>query len=246
MPSSLLRRGGSVQVQIEDDGDRAKIQVSDTGKGIEPEFIPFVFDYFRQADSTTTRTFGGLGLGLAIVRYLVELHGGTVSAQSPGVGLGSTFTVMLPVKSAEEPLANEGVSPHTLPDLDGIKVVVVDDEGDSRELIGFILQEFGASVQTFSSALAALDAFKLQPPDVIVSDIGMPSMDGYMMMQKIRSLPPEQGGKVKAIALTAYAGETDRQQVLLAGFEQYITKPLDPGQLVQAIANLCEKRSATT
>lgn len=232
--------GGSVQVQMEDDGDRAKIQVSDTGKGIEPDFLPYVFDYFRQADSTTTRTFGGLGLGLAIVRYLVELHGGTVSAQSPGVGLGATFTVVLPVKSAA-PLVNEVISPQTLPNLDGIQVVVVDDEVDSRELIGFILQEFGASVRTFSSAFAALEAFKIQPPDVIISDIGMPSMDGYMLMRKIRSLPIEQGRKVKAIALTAYAGETDRQQVLLAGFEQYITKPLDPGQLVQAIANLCIK-----
>ncbi len=233
--------GGRVEIQLSCLDNYAQIQVRDTGKGIAPEFLPFVFDYFRQADSTTTRVFGGLGLGLAIVCHLVELHGGTVQAASPGVGQGATFTVKLPLlkesRRAQEQ-ESRGEFNQDAPNLEGIRVLVVDDEVDTRELLVFILEEYGASVHAVASALEALDSFALSQPDILLSDIGMPEMDGYMIIRAIRSLPLEQGGNVPAIALTAYAGETDHRQVLMAGFQKHITKPVDPAELAMAIAQL--------
>ncbi|WP_375468707.1 ATP-binding protein [uncultured Nostoc sp.] len=230
--------GGEVEIRLESVGTQAQIQVSDTGKGIEPEFLPHVFDYFRQADNTTTRTFGGLGLGLAIVRQIVELHGGTVHAESQGDEKGATFTVLLPIKSVEPQTSEDKGLPDASPNLLGVNVLVVDDEVDTRDLIVFILQQCGASVRAFASASLALDALAVEKPDILLSDIGMPEMDGYMLIRQIRSLPPEQGGEILAIALTAYAGEVDQQQILQAGFQKHLTKPIEPGKLAMVIASL--------
>ncbi|MEH2400054.1 hybrid sensor histidine kinase/response regulator [Nostoc sp.] len=229
---------GQVEIRLERVGTQAQIQVSDTGKGIDPEFLPHVFDYFRQADNTTTRTFGGLGLGLAIVRQIVELHGGTVQAESEGDEKGATFTVLLPIKSVEPQTSEDKGLPDASPNLLGVNVLVVDDEVDTRNLIVFILQQYGASVRAFASASLALDALAVEKPDILLSDIGMPEMDGYMLIRQIRSLPPEQGGEIRAIALTAYAGEVDQQQILQAGFQKHLTKPIEPGKLAMVIASL--------
>jgi signal transduction histidine kinase/CheY-like chemotaxis protein len=229
--------GGEVEIRLESVGTQAQIQVSDTGKGIEPEFLPHVFDYFRQADNTTTRTFGGLGLGLAIARQIVELHGGTVHAESEGDEKGATFTVLLPIKSIEPQINQDKVS-EASPSLQGVNVLVVDDEVDTRDLIVFILQQYDASVRAFASASLALEGFALEKPDIILSDIGMPEMDGYMLIRQIRSLPPEQGGDIQAIALTAYAGDTNEQQILQAGFQKHLTKPIEPSKLALVIASL--------
>ncbi|WP_298916825.1 ATP-binding protein [uncultured Nostoc sp.] len=229
---------GQVEIRLERVGTQAQIQVSDTGKGIDPEFLPHVFDYFRQADNTTTRAFGGLGLGLAIVRQIAELHGGTVHAESEGDEKGATFTVLLPIKSVEPQTSEDKGLPDASPNLLGVNVLVVDDEVDSRDLIVFILQQCGASVRAFASASQALDALAVEKPDILLSDIGMPQMDGYMLIRQIRSLPPEQGGEIRAIALTAYAGEVDQQQILQAGFQKHLTKPIEPAKLAMVIASL--------
>ncbi|MEH2279274.1 MAG: ATP-binding protein [Nostoc sp.] len=229
---------GQVEIRLERVGTQAQIQVSDTGKGIDPEFLPHVFDYFRQADNTTTRTFGGLGLGLAIVRQIVELHGGTVQAESEGDEKGATFTVLLPIKSVEPQTSEDKGLPEASPDLLGVNVLVVDDEVDTRNLIVFILQQYGASVRAFASASQALNALAVEKPDILLSDIGMPEMDGYMLIRQIRSLPPEQGGEILAIALTAYAGEVNQQQILQAGYQKHLTKPIEPGKLAMVIASL--------
>jgi CheY-like chemotaxis protein len=227
-----------VEIRLERVGTQAQIQISDTGKGIEPEFLPHVFDYFRQADNTTTRTFGGLGLGLAIVRQIVELHGGTVQAESEGDNKGATFTVLLPIKNVEPQTSEDKGLPDGSSNLEGVNVLVVDDEVDTRELIVFILQQYGASVRAFASASLALDAFALEKPHIILSDIGMPEMDGYMLIRQIRSLPPEQGGEIRAIALTAYAGETNQEKIIQAGFQKHLTKPIEPAKLAMVIASL--------
>ncbi len=229
------------QEQITKD-NYAQIRVSDTGKGISPDFLPHVFEYFRQADSTTTRKFGGLGLGLAIVRYLVELHGATVIADSPGEGLGATFTIRLPLMSATPP-ANRDSKPFEVSlDLNGVRVLVVDDETDSRELVAFILQEAGAEVVTAASATQALMVLTQFKPDVLVSDIGMPEINGYMFLQQVRALSPEQGGQIPALALTAYAGDYNQQLAVAAGFQQHVSKPVEPTALVVTIINIVRQR----
>lgn len=235
--SSLVSTDDQIINNNDKTASYAQITVSDTGKGISPDFLPYVFDYFRQADGTTTRKFGGLGLGLAIVRHLVELHGGTVRADSLGEGQGATFTIRLPLLPA--PLqVNRERSPQQSHDLNGIKIVVVDDDPDTRELVVFILEQQGAQVITATSAQEALLVLPEAKPDVLLSDIGMPEMDGYMLIQQVRALAPEQGGQVPAIALTAYAGDTNQQQVIAAGFQRHISKPIDPKVLMQAIAEL--------
>ena len=231
--------GGQVNIRLERRGTQAQIQVSDTGKGIPPDFLPHVFEYFRQADGTTTRRFGGLGLGLAIVRHLVELHGGTVQAASQGEGQGATFTVQLPIMKVDNGMS-AAEAPALLTDsshpLQGIRVLVVDDEADTRDLVTFIIKEAGAIVTAVASAIAALEACAQAQPDVLVSDIGMPEMDGYMLIRQLRSQP--QGQQILAIALTAYAGEIDYRQALAAGFQQHIPKPVEPVQLIEAIASV--------
>lgn len=235
--------GGKVEIKLEEVNHQAQIQVTDNGKGIKPEFLPFVFDYFRQADSSTTRKFGGLGLGLAIVRQVVELHGGTVFAASEGEGNGATFTVKLPLLNkvnkiiSTENNGSSTININPLP-LAGMKILVVDDEADVRQLISFVLEEYGATITVVASAKEALTALKQSLPDILVSDIGMPGMDGYMLIEKVRSLPPEKGGEVPAIALTAYAGDINEQKALSSGFQKHIAKPVEPEVLMQAITSL--------
>ncbi|MBD3884063.1 PAS domain S-box protein [Phormidium tenue FACHB-886] len=218
----------------------AQITVSDTGKGIPADFLPHVFDYFRQADATTTRRSGGLGLGLAIVHHLVELHGGTIQAESPGEGQGARFTVTLslppsPPKADQTPLSSLSSA-----DLSGVHVLVVDDDADTREFMAFLLEQFGASVAIAAGASEALVALMRSKPAVLVSDIGMPNTDGYMLIQQIRALPPDQGGQIPAIALTAYAGEINYQQAMAAGFQRHVSKPVEPEVLVRTIADLAQ------
>lgn len=217
----------------------ARISISDTGKGIHPDFLPHVFDYFRQEDGATTRKFGGLGLGLAIVHHLVELHGGTVSAESLGEGQGATFTVKLPLlkrKSDQERENWDDPHPTALPHpLAGLRILVVDDDGDTQEYVTFLLEQAGAKVATSASADEALMTLARFQPDILLSDIGMPDVDGYMLLRQIRALPSEQGSQIPAIALTAYAGEIDYQQAMAAGFQQHLAKPIEPQKLIQAI-----------
>jgi len=230
--------GGQVNIHLERLDSWAQITISDTGQGIEPDFLPHVFDYFRQADAATTRKFGGLGLGLAIVRHLVELHGGTVAVASPGAGSGATFTVKLPLSPIQAiAMQNERASA-SASTLHGIRVLVVDDEPDSREFVTFVLEQAGAAVMTAATASEALGLLQRLQLDVLLSDIGMPEMDGYMLLQQVRALPPEQGGQVLAIALTAYAGDFNQRQARQAGFQQHVSKPVEPEKLIQVIASL--------
>jgi PAS domain S-box-containing protein len=239
--------GGQVEIQLAYVDDQAQIRVSDTGKGIDPSFLPYVFDHFRQADSTTTRNFGGLGLGLAIVRHLVELHGGIVSAESAGEGKGATFIVMLPLLKQEHDRDGNVRDPaiSLLPDsasqLQDVRVLAVDDEADMRDYITFVLEQTGADVTVANSAQAAIALLSQDQPDIIISDIGMPHLDGYMLLKQIRSLSSAQGGSVPAIALTAYAAEYDQQKALAAGFQLHLPKPVEPDQLIKAILGLLGK-----
>ncbi|BAY45237.1 PAS/PAC sensor hybrid histidine kinase [Scytonema sp. HK-05] len=242
----FTQQGGRVNIRLERVGHYAQIVVSDTGKGIEPDFLPYVFDYFRQENSTTTRNFGGLGLGLAIVRHLVELHGGTVQADSKGVGEGATFTVRLPLMPTQPQALQNETQPESCPDLNGVTVLLVDDDTDTREFVTFLLEEYGASVTAVTKASEVLTALTQSLPDVFLSDIGMPEVDGYTLIQQVRTLLPEQGGQIPALAkllrrrlaLTAYAGEMNEEKALSAGFQKHIPKPVDPSLLVEAISHL--------
>jgi PAS domain S-box-containing protein len=239
--------GGRVEIRLEQIGVNAQIQVIDTGKGINPEFLPYVFDYFRQADSKTTRVFGGLGLGLAIVRRLVELHGGTVQAESSGEGKGATFALRLPIlKNSPSPELNSESSPLEItPEtslLSGVKILLVDDQADVREFFTFALEQYGATVTAVASANEALTVLSQSKPDVLLSDIGMPLMDGYMLLRQIRTRSPEQGGQIPAIALSAYAGEFNQKQALAAGFQKHVSKPAEPIELASAIINLIKRQ----
>lgn len=216
----------------------AQITIRDTGKGINPNFLPHIFESFRQEDASTTRKYGGLGLGLAIVRYLVEAHGGTIWADSPGEGQGATFTVQLPLlDAAPEQIQPEDSSPDEL-NLAGVRILSVDDEPDARELLTVALTQYGAEVLAVASAVEMLANLTSFQPDVLISDVGMPEVDGYAVIQQIRALPPEQGGQIPAIALTAYAREEDCQKAIASGYQRHITKPLDPEQLVRTITAL--------
>ncbi|WP_445637578.1 histidine kinase [Nostoc sp. DSM 114161] len=230
--------GGQVEIRLERCEGLAQITVSDNGKGIPPQFLPYVFDYFRQADSTITRKFGGLGLGLAIVRRLVELHGGTVEAQSAGEGLGATFAVKLPLMLTQGQINQDAKQTEQTLDLSGIKILVVDDDADSREFVAFVLEQSGANVVMADSAIEGLKTLGHFQPDVLLSDIGMPQIDGYMFVKQVRNLPPEQGGNIKAIALTAYAGEINQKQAIAAGFQWHISKPVEPEELIKTLTKL--------
>jgi len=224
-----------------------QIQVTDTGKGIASEFLPYVFERFRQENSSTTRSYGGLGLGLAIVRHLVELHGGTVSVKSPGEGLGTTFSVQLPLMSVLTEVSNQSpihstvedeVPMDNLPALEGLQVLVVDDEADARELLRTMLGQYGAQVTTVATAREVLEVLPRLRPNVLVSDIGMPGEDGYTLIRKVRAMDAEQGGQIPAVALTAYARAEDRIRALAAGFQQHIPKPVNSEELAVVVANL--------
>ena len=236
--------GGEIQIRLEPMGQDAQIQVRDTGRGIHPDFLPHVFEFFRQQDGSTTRQFGGLGLGLAIVRQIVELHGGTVSVASAGEGQGATFTVSIPL---QKPACSINPEPEldapivdALP-LIGLKILVVDDDPDSRHLVAFVVQQAGAEVVAVPSATEALQILQVIQADVLVSDIGMPEMDGYALMREIAARDLK---LAVTIALTAYAGEIDHQQALACGFQRHLTKPLDPETLVETIIHLVDRHAS--
>ena len=245
-------KGGRVQVILERVNSHIDVGVTDSGEGIPAEFLPRVFDRFRQADASTTRRHGGLGLGLSIVRQLVELHGGTVRAASLGAGHGSTFTVSLPltVVQAEPGTPVEHRHPEsdtgTAPDitdalcarLRGVRVLVVDDEADARALLWRVLDDCGAIVTTAASAGEALDRLREARPDVLVSDIGMPDEDGFSLIRRVRALGPEQGGNIPAVALTAYARVQDRVMSITAGFHMHVAKPVEPAEFIATVASL--------
>jgi CheY-like chemotaxis protein len=223
-----------------------RIVVHDTGAGIHRDFLPYVFDRFRQEDTTETRRHDGLGLGLAIVRHLVELHNGSISVASPGEGQGATFTVSLPALDAVEAsrlekrdsiLAHPGAL-YEPPTLKGLRILVVDDDRDARDLFTQALEQYDARVAAVASAAEALAALGRWKPDVLVSDIAMPEESGYVLMQKIRHLTPEQGGTIPALAVTAYAGPDDAQLALSAGFQAHVAKPIQPVKLALAVGEL--------
>jgi signal transduction histidine kinase/CheY-like chemotaxis protein len=238
--------GGRVEVRLGQVDRGVELTVTDTGVGIAPDFLPFVFDRFRQADGGTTRAYAGLGLGLAIVRHLVELHGGSVEATSPGEGRGARFTVCLPVLAGAGIWRSEPYAPTAesstwfddVPRLDGVRVLIVDDEADARELFTSVLEQHRSEVTAVSSVAEALTLLKRWRPDVLVSDLGMPGEDGYDLVRKLRRLAPNDGGRIPALALTAYAQTEDGRQALAAGFQLHVAKPVEPVVLAMAVAQL--------
>ncbi|HEU4535162.1 MAG TPA: ATP-binding protein, partial [Polyangiaceae bacterium] len=248
-------KGGRVVVRLERVDSSCVITVEDTGRGIEREFLPHVFERFRQAEAATTRAHGGLGLGLAIARHLTELHGGTIEAQSDGPGRGAAFVVRLPIsplRRAAPPAlapsargapgeAGAAGSFDCPPAIEGLRVLVVDDEADARDLLSSMLAHCGAEVRAAASAAEALGLVRRWRPDVLVSDVGMPGEDGYALLERLRALPAGEGGATPAVALTAYARTEDRTRALLAGFNMHVPKPIDPGELLIVVANVAGK-----
>jgi CheY-like chemotaxis protein/two-component sensor histidine kinase len=242
-------QGGQIDVAVARLPDAVQIDVTDEGRGIAPEFLPHVFEAFRQADAGSSRHVGGLGLGLAIVKHLVELHGGSVQAFSEGVGQGARFSVRLPLAP---PTANaRPVDPLTQSSTEqpgftcpsaviGLKLLVIDDEPDTRDVLAAVLEHCQARVLVAGSSSEGFELFVRERPDVVISDIGMPGEDGYVLIGKVRSLPPDQGGRTPAIALTAYARPEDRTRALARGFNHHVAKPVDPAELLVVIANLAE------
>ena len=243
---------GTVSIKLSGVDSAVRLVVSDTGEGIPTEFLPFVFDRFRQAEGSISRKQGGLGLGLAVVRHLLELHGATVSAKSDGIGMGSTFTVDLPIAEERRDPARADERRREIERrrslggekvrLDGIHVLLVEDDNDSRKLLGMMLKQHGAEVSTAATAADALSLFCEKLPDVLVSDIGMPDEDGYELVRKIRALPTGKGALTPAIALTGYATRKDRERSLSAGYQRHIAKPIEQIELVMAIASLVGRR----
>ena len=246
-------RGGRVQIRSERVNSHLEIIVSDTGQGIAPDFLPHVFDRFRQADQKTSRQHGGMGLGLAIVRHLVELHGGTVQATSAGPGQGATFTVQLPISPIYQVDASAGrVHPgardllpanESTDRLDGLVILIVDDEPDTRELLRQGLEYCGATVRVAGSADEALKALAKEVPDILISDIGMPNVDGYDLIRQVRTLQTEEGRRVAAIALTAYTRVEDRLHALRAGYDMHVPKPVELTELCAVSASLTRRKS---
>ncbi|HEX8342651.1 MAG TPA: ATP-binding protein [Tepidisphaeraceae bacterium] len=246
-------RGGRVQVLLERVDSHLEISVSDTGEGIKPEFLPFVFDRFRQADASTTRRHGGLGLGLSIVKQLVELHGGAIRIHSDGTGRGSTFVVTLPLGATRREPERDSeprygrTGPHLDGgrergiELDGVRVLVVDDEPDARGLVKRLLEDCRAVVTTAASAQEALMLLRAEAFDVLVSDIGMPGEDGYSLIGRVRAMGKDRGGDIPAIALTAYARAEDRTKAITAGFLMHMTKPIEPVELLTTVAGLASR-----
>jgi signal transduction histidine kinase/ActR/RegA family two-component response regulator len=238
--------GGRVCVKVWQVGATVEIRVSDTGQGIKKEFLPFVFDRFRQADSTTTRHHGGLGLGLAIARHLVEIHGGTIKAESQGSGRGATFTIRLPLVETAVPAANFTDASQRKPGralqlLSGLNVLLVDDDSDTLKLMATALSKREANVTAVSSADEAIEAITLKRPDVLVSDIAMPDEDGYGLIQKVRSLENGQSETIPAVAITAYAKEEDRTRALSSGFQIYLAKPVELTELISVVARAARR-----
>jgi len=240
-------QGGKILVRVERSASHASVTVNDTGQGIDPQFLPSVFDRFRQADSSTTRNFGGLGLGLGIVRHLVELHGGTVSAESEGPGKGATFSAAFPLltdNSEQVTLVHaiEATCPQPKT-LEGLRVLLVDDEPEARQILSLVIGHAGAEVRSCISAREALTNLAYWRPNVILSDIAMPDEDGYSFMRKVRAMPRENGGDTPAAALTAYARDEDRQEAFAAGYQMHISKPVAPLQLITMVARLAGRET---
>jgi len=247
-------RGGKIKVSVGRVGTTVRVKVSDTGDGVAPDFLPHVFERFRQAESGPARKYQGLGLGLAIVRQLVELHGGEVSAHSPGKGQGATFVVSLPVpalaavppgteqaeeaEGAEQLEAREAWTAAQPALLRGLRVLVVEDDPDGRGLVTTVMEQCGADVTAVASAAEALLEFERAPPEIVVSDIGLPGQDGYALIREIRKRAPEEGGRIPALALTAFATSADREEALAAGYQEHLIKPAKPADLVAAVASL--------
>lgn len=241
-------RDGQVSVRLQRIDSQVEIAVSDTGEGLAPEVLPHVFERFWQADSSSTRTHGGMGLGLVIVRHLMELHGGQIFAESEGLKQGTTFKVRLPLRAVTvepSPLAfdapdlNISAPSASSPQLlQNVRVLTVDDEPDARAVVATSLKLFGAEVRTAGSAAEAFEVFTQWRPDILLSDIGMPVEDGYVLLAKIRALPESAGGRIPAIALTAYASSGDRTRVLQAGFGAHVAKPTNPDELAATVASL--------
>jgi signal transduction histidine kinase/ActR/RegA family two-component response regulator len=243
--------GGRIQVKVERANGNMQLSVSDNGQGISADFLPFIFDRFRQADGTTTRNHGGLGLGLAIVRHLVELHGGSIKADSSGPAQGATFTITLPLapqsttrrKRVTGRLRAEDISRGhftSLPSLNGVKILLVDDDPDTRQVVSAILDDSEATVQTVASVGQAIEMLEWYTPHVLVSDLAMPNEDGYSLIRKVRALGANGGHQIAAIALTSYVRVEDRSRALSAGFNMFVPKPVQPEELIAAIANLAE------
>jgi len=240
-------RGGKVEVLLERVNSHVEVTVTDTGQGISPEFLPHVFDRFRQADASTTRKYGGLGLGLSIVKQLVELHGGTVRAKSAGDGMGATFTVALPLAITKRQTRDRrhpttsvytGLADDVQICLEGKKILIVDDEPDARNLIERILADRSASVIKADSADEAMRLIRSERPDLLLSDIGMPHKDGYDLIRSVRALPLDEGGRTPAIALTAFARSEDRTRAMMAGYQVHLSKPVEPSELIATVASL--------
>jgi signal transduction histidine kinase/CheY-like chemotaxis protein len=241
--------GGRVRIKLEALQSQARIEVSDTGEGIDPEFLPHLFEPFRQADGTSTKRHGGLGLGLAIARRLVEMHGGTISAKSEGAGRGSTFTLSIPLRrivrtasalpvTSEHSLLHPSDSDTDLPSLSGVRILAVDDEQDTRDMVKGVLEQFGANVLSAGSAEEAFAALHDWNPHVILCDIGMPGEDGYTLIRKVRQLKSDQDRNTPAIALTGFARPEDRQRALAAGYQMFIAKPIEANKLVSSVARM--------
>lgn len=228
---------GCIQVELERVERYAQITISDTGQGIHAEFLPYVFDRFRQEDSSITRSFGGLGLGLAISRQIVEAHGGTITVQSLGVGQGTTFTIKIPLMTSVPKSSTNTEQPQPNLDLSNVKVLVVEDDVGTQEFVAFVLEQYQADVTRASTAIDALSKIPHFQPDVLVIDIGLPQVDGYTLIRQIRAMSSE-GGTIPAIALTAYASDQDQQQALAAGFQKHLPKPIEPHELIAVVAEL--------
>ncbi|HEX8874975.1 MAG TPA: ATP-binding protein, partial [Nitrosospira sp.] len=245
-------KGGRINIIVEQWGSFLEIRINDSGLGISPEFMPFVFDRFRQGDASLTRQYGGLGLGLAIVKQLVELHGGEVRAESAGTGKGSSFIVNLPLSPENESArthrytSERKIFPGKTPSLAGLKALVIDDESDARELIKRILTRCEASVTTAASAAEGLELVKAGRPDVIISDIGMPGKNGYQFIHEVRNLPAKDGGQTPAIALTAFARPDDAAKARDAGYQRHLSKPVDSLELITVIGELTGHKSGIT
>jgi signal transduction histidine kinase/ActR/RegA family two-component response regulator len=237
--------GGRVEVRLTQAGEHVRLSVRDDGAGIDPALLPRLFERFWQADTSSTRMHGGLGLGLAVVRHLVELHGGTMQAASDGKGRGATFTVTLPALSAPAVPVDDAVRDRTAATLHGVKVLVVDDDLDTCDIVGAVLESAGAEVRTCLSARAALTVMDAWAPDILVSDIAMPGDDGYALIRTIRARKADQGGRIVAVALTAYARQEDRAKALSAGFQVHVGKPVEPLQLVRIVASAGGYESGT-